>query len=252
MTQDTLSLVGDVLSAQSHRHSFIHLILSLNQQPLTVKIDNNDYNSTAFLINGDVTHQVIQVNQPYWLILINHTSSLASCLRYLWLDGNIPFLDISQQVNSLLPQAYRQFQQPISEEEYRDLWNKLVQQLEVSNCYQSHKISDKRVNAVLATLRETTLQPLQDEKILADIYLSRSRFSHLFTDITGGNLKNYILFHRLIATLLQISQGSSATQAALDNGFDSPSHLSSTCRKLMGISPRFAKQVSQFLKVLPK
>ncbi|PHM45381.1 AraC family transcription regulator [Xenorhabdus mauleonii] len=249
---DHLSLCGDILSAQRHRHDFMHLIVSLNDDPITIQINDENYQSTAFLLNSGVTHCIMLENQAYWLVLINHTSSLAACLRHQWLNDNLHFQDLSHHLRTLIPDAYNMFEQPqVNGDTYKQLWQKTVDRLGVSACYLPHEISDKRVDAIISTLQSTSKLPLHDDSLLANIYLSRSRLSHLFTDSTGSSLKSYFLFHRLITALLKIHQGDSVTQAALESGFDSPSHLSATSRRLMGISPRFAKQVSQFLKVFP-
>ncbi|MDX7986521.1 AraC family transcriptional regulator [Xenorhabdus sp. 12] len=249
---DHLSLCGDKLSAHRHRHDFMHFIVSLKNEPITIKINDENYQSTAFLLNSRVTHCIMLEKQAYWLVLINHTSPLAACLRHQWLNDNLLFRDLSPHLQSLIPDAHNMFKQlQIDSDTYNRLWQKTVQELGVSACYLPHQISDKRVNAIISTLQSTSKLPPHDDSLLANIYLSRSRLSHLFTDSTGSSLKSYLLFHRLITALLKIYQGDSVTQAALESGFDSPSHLSATSRRLMGISPRFAKQVSQFLKVFP-
>ncbi|WP_099134155.1 helix-turn-helix domain-containing protein [Xenorhabdus ehlersii] len=119
----------------------------------------------------------------------------------------------------------------------------------MNHCYLPHNINDQRIQQVLTTISSTNELPAQQDFLLKAIYLSKSRLSHLFTDMTGSSLKSYLLFQRLMRALWLIAQGNRITDAALQCGFDSPSHLSATCRKLMGIKPSFAKHVSQFLKV---
>lgn len=250
---DHLSLFGTAPDARPHRHDFLHLIIAPDGLPGEWIISGETYNTSAVLINSRVPYQIISGNRPLWLILIDHTSPMAVCLRHLLLTDDFPQArSLSAQITGMLPDitAFTGLTSP-GEKEYRHLWQKLTAALGVTGCYQPHEISDVRIRAVITALRSPSPLPLQDSDLLTDIYLSRSRLSHLFSDTTGGTLKGYILFQRLIRALSAIAQGDTATAAALDAGFDSPSHLSAVCRTLTGIQPRFARQVSRFLKVSP-
>ncbi|WP_338882313.1 helix-turn-helix transcriptional regulator [Xenorhabdus sp. TH1] len=250
VAENHLSLLGESISTSAHRHAFLHLIISRTHQPITINIKEISIVSKAILINSKVMHTISLVRQPFWLILINHTSSLAYCLQHQYLPENKSFSCFSNFISDALSFNARNLQNgTLNVSHYNKKWEKLLAILAINHCYLPHDISDQRIQQVLTTISLANELPVQQDSLLEAVYLSKSRLSHLFTDITGSSLKNYLLFQRLMRALWLISQGNRITDAALQCGFDSPSHLSATCRKLMGIKPSFAKYVSQFLKV---
>jgi AraC-like DNA-binding protein len=66
--------------------------------------------------------------------------------------------------------------------------------------------------------------------------LSQAYFLTLFAQETGTTFRRYRLWVRLIHAATSAAGGKSLTQAAMDAGFASPSHLSDTARALLGVS----------------
>ncbi|PHM60250.1 helix-turn-helix transcriptional regulator [Xenorhabdus ishibashii] len=250
IAEDHLSLISENISTSAHRHAFLHLIISQTQQPISINIEENSIVSKAILINSKVMHTISLVQQPFWIILINHTSSLAYCLQHQYLSENKPFSCFSDFISEALSLNAENLQNgKLDVSHYNTVWKRLLAILAINHCYLIHEINDQRIQQVLTTISSANELTAQQDSLLKAIYLSKSRLSHLFTDMTGSSLKSYLLFQCLMRALWLIAQGNRITDAALKCGFDSPSHLSATCRKLMGIKPSFAKHVSQFLKV---
>lgn len=67
--------------------------------------------------------------------------------------------------------------------------------------------------------------------------LSTSRFQHLFRETTGTSFRRYRLWKRMAVVARSLKRGDSLTTAALDAGFSSSAHLSSTFRRMFGIKP---------------
>ena len=82
-----------------------------------------------------------------------------------------------------------------------------------------------------------------------ELHLSSSRLSHLFSEQVGITLKDYLLLHQLERVFQDILSGRKITDAAMDAGFDSPSHFASTVKRLMGLPARSTIKDSEFLKV---
>ena len=87
------------------------------------------------------------------------------------------------------------------------------------------------------------------EKYAEELCVSTSRFSHLFSEQVGVSLKSYLTLHQLEKAYQEILGGSSITEAAMNAGFDSPSHFAATVKRLMGLPTRKALKDSRFLKV---
>ena len=62
-------------------------------------------------------------------------------------------------------------------------------------------------------------------------------------------LKNYLTLHQLERAFQDLLAGKRITEAALNAGFDSPSHFASTVKRMMGLPARSTIKDSEFLKV---
>lgn len=71
----------------------------------------------------------------------------------------------------------------------------------------------------------------------------------MFKDETGIPLKSYIVIHKLYGAYESIFNGVNITTAALNAGFDNPSHLAYTNKMITGMSASNILKDSEFLKV---
>lgn len=67
--------------------------------------------------------------------------------------------------------------------------------------------------------------------------LSRSRTQALFTAAIGMPFRRYRLWRRMARVMARLQAGASLTQAAMDAGFASPSHLATAFRTQFGLAP---------------
>lgn len=67
--------------------------------------------------------------------------------------------------------------------------------------------------------------------------LSRSRTQALFTAAIGMPFRRYRLWRRMARVMGQLQAGATLTEAALDAGFASPSHLATAFRTQFGLAP---------------
>ena len=67
--------------------------------------------------------------------------------------------------------------------------------------------------------------------------LSRSRTQALFSAAIGMPFRRYRLWRRMARVMARLQAGASLTQAAMDAGFASPSHLATAFRTQFGIAP---------------
>lgn len=109
---------------------------------------------------------------------------------------------------------------------------------------------DERIKALLKMLSEYSCLEESIERISKQLYLSPSRLSHIFHDQTGIPLKSYIVLYKLQKAYLLLFQGKSITEAAVEAGFFSPSHLADVNRRMMGMTISEAVYDSCFLEVL--
>lgn len=97
--------------------------------------------------------------------------------------------------------------------------------------------SDARIRETLDALHASVGTRLVLSELARSVGLSASRLRHLFKEMTGVPLSRYRLWIALSAAMRAILQGDNLTQAAMDSGFASSAHFSSTYRGMFGLEP---------------
>jgi len=96
---------------------------------------------------------------------------------------------------------------------------------------------DPRIERTLRAI-DAAPQDFVSVKQAADFAcMSSSRFQHIFKDVTGTTFRRYRLWKRMAIIAKRLSEGGSLTDAALEAGFSSSSHLSSAFKDMFGIKP---------------
>lgn len=97
--------------------------------------------------------------------------------------------------------------------------------------------SDERILRATAYIQSHLSEPLTLEQIAAAVYLSPSRFRHLFVEQTGLALRPYILWRRFLRVWELLMNGESLSTAAHNAGFADAAHLTRTSRRMFGFPP---------------
>lgn len=79
--------------------------------------------------------------------------------------------------------------------------------------------------------------PVSGTKLAAQVGLSASRFTHLFTEQVGIPLRRYVLWSRLRIAITLVQGGDDLTGAAHGAGFADSAHLTRTTREMFGLPP---------------
>jgi AraC-like DNA-binding protein len=96
---------------------------------------------------------------------------------------------------------------------------------------------DTRITAALGTIRESTDLRVSLEDIAATVFLSPSRFAHLFAEQVGLPFRRYLLWRKLSRAMLAIGHGETMTDDAQRADFSDAAHLTRTFNQMFGIAP---------------
>jgi AraC family transcriptional regulator len=96
---------------------------------------------------------------------------------------------------------------------------------------------DERVLRAIAYLRQNLHRPITLDEVAASVFLSPSRFRHLFVQETGMALRPYLLWLRFMRVLEDAAAGETLTAAAHRAGFADSAHLTRTSHRMFGIAP---------------
>jgi AraC family transcriptional regulator len=97
--------------------------------------------------------------------------------------------------------------------------------------------SDERVLKAIAYINANLSNTLTLEAISREIFLSPTRFRHLFVEQTGTALRPYVLWRRFLRAWSLVREGASLSEAAHEAGFADAAHLTRTSQKMFGFAP---------------
>jgi AraC-like DNA-binding protein len=111
---------------------------------------------------------------------------------------------------------------------------------------------DHRILSAIEWINQhLTEQTITTEHLADMVYLSSSRFMHLFSEQIGIPVRKYILWQRLRYALIQLSQGITITESSHAAGFTDSSHMNRSFNAMFGITPSKIFKNSRFIQVLP-
>jgi AraC-like DNA-binding protein len=97
--------------------------------------------------------------------------------------------------------------------------------------------ADARILRATAFINAHLDQKLTLEDIAGQVFLSPSRFRHLFMEETGMALRPYILWRRFLKVWELLMTGASLSDAAHSAGFADAAHLTRTSKRMFGFPP---------------
>lgn len=109
--------------------------------------------------------------------------------------------------------------------------------LELTHGVEPTVTSDERILRATAYIQRHLSESLTLEQIAAEVFLSPSRFRHLFVEQTGMALRPYILWRRFLRVWELLMNGEPLSSAAHSAGFADAAHLTRTSRRMFGFPP---------------
>jgi AraC-like DNA-binding protein len=108
---------------------------------------------------------------------------------------------------------------------------------------------DPRILKGLEVIRRLDTARLSLEEVAGAVFLSPSRFAHLFSDEVGLPFRRYLLWRRLTRALLAVGRGNTLSAAAHSCGFADSAHLTRACYQMLGQPPSFLLKAGEFYEV---
>ncbi|ABR50018.1 helix-turn-helix- domain containing protein, AraC type [Alkaliphilus metalliredigens QYMF] len=236
--------ISDRIEADCHRHWLLQMFLS-SQKELSIEVNNQLIPCSAIIVNTNIMHTFKSDGESNFTMLVDPTTELGRMLKVLLVDQ--PFYVLPHDKTDVMQQA---FNNALAQESY-DAYLSFVQRLMYNFSNELTKSFDDRVIKVLRLLKDCAHEDgvHQIKYFSKKIGLSESRLAHVFKEETGIPLKSYIVLHKLQKTYDSIFNGENITTAALNAGFDSPSHFAYTNKLMTGMNATNIIRDSEFLKV---
>ncbi|HVX89793.1 MAG TPA: AraC family transcriptional regulator, partial [Gemmatimonadales bacterium] len=108
---------------------------------------------------------------------------------------------------------------------------------------------DERIGRALAWVRARDPRGISQEEVAREVFLSASRFAHLFTDEVGLPFRRYLLWRKLNLALSAFGRGLNLSEAAHAAGFSDSAHLTRTFHQMFGLSPSVMVGTAEFREI---
>lgn len=240
---DKIGLLTNHLEADTHAHWMLQLFISI-EDSIEIMINDKMIQCHCIVIDKNIPHAFSANQKIYFSAIIEPDSSYAKQLftrmneHGYWINDNMDRTELRKQANLLI--------QSPSKEEYLNFISILDTYLKIEHIPITY---DERITELLHHLASCSCDNHTIAAFADQVALSPSRLSHLFKEQMGIPLKNYLLLHQMETAFKALFDGSTISEAAMQAGFDSPSHFASTVKRMMGMSVSSSLKDSVFLKV---
>lgn len=111
------------------------------------------------------------------------------------------------------------------------------------------KEMDERIRKALDMIREQDVERIPLEEAARSVFLSPSRFAHLFKEEVGLPFRRYLLWRKLSRAMEEFGRGSNLSVAAHAAGFSDSPHLTHTWRQMFGVTPSVMLGKARFYEI---
>jgi AraC family transcriptional regulator len=218
----------------THAHHVIQFILSLDV-PVRIHAGDGAWRTVrGAIVRSDAEHSLDPGGAVVVFLYVDPESPEGR-----WLSESLPgpITEVRpEQFESSLPGLQRFWERPQDTGEMTEVVRGLVEAFCVGPS-PVHRI-DERVARVLEHIKQSDASRIPLEEVAALVFLSPSRFAHLFTKEVGLPFRRYVLWRKLTRAMLLISKGNPLATAAHRSGFSDAAHMTRTFHQMFGMNPQ--------------
>lgn len=212
---------------QMHSHSACHIITGLHGDIRVCAGGESVMCSGAFVPSG-VSHTVDGFGSPLLVFMFDITSKVSEKIT--------DFKELEKQETERIVSAWQQWETEKNADDYENFFKEVM--MLTGMCDTGSRVSDERIAEAMRFVKEHLNDDVTVKDAAESVYLSESRFSHLFREETGISFSGYMLMQKIFCAYMQIAEGRSITEAAVAAGFSTPSHFATVNKKMFGITAR--------------
>lgn len=231
---DHILIRSEYRAPDIHKHLASHMAFCLEGE-LDCIVNNISLKCRGIFIKSDVDHTIYAKNGDMLIFLFDTTSDMSKRIERQFLKEKDYFLIDAPLVDQMVC-IWDEYGANLKEADKRILKECGITELD-------EIITDERILKVLSYLENIdSVSGNIMSRLCSEACLSESRLSHLFKEQMGIALGRYFVLEKMKKGYIHFERTGNITEAALNAGFDSPSHFAATCRRMFGIS------FSEFIK----
>ena len=216
-----------------HSHHAIQMCVGI-EGPVKLRAGDgawHEYDAAA--VQPDVEHSFESLGTLGCMVLIDPES-----LEGRWLQSSLK-QPITPMLPARLPEAralLRQFwEEPPDAAGTAQVVDFVVRQFGMG--IKPTRTIHERVVRVIERIQEMDARVVSLDDVAGKVFLSPSRFAHLFSDEVGIPFRRYLLWRRLTRAIVLVSRGATLSRAAHAAGFSDSAHFTRTFYQMFGIPP---------------
>jgi len=247
---DHILLYADYSDPQIHRHWAKHIFISLNGQ-MNCIIEGQKVECEGIMLSSNVFH-TIESKGKVLVYLFDETTDVAKIMEETYLKNSkykVIKLSEVQKVRAVWNESMSNLNnfKNISGS-YLNTHKKVLEviKLDTTRSY----IDDDRIKKALHLLwNRKGIDEGIIEELAKMVFLSQSRFSHLFKEQTNIPLNSYLVIMKAVKAYQYMLEGKSITEASIHAGFNSPSHFATTSKSIFGINANELKKCARIIRI---
>jgi len=221
-----------------HRHLAAHVIISKGGT-LQVSSAGTEIACCGILIPPGVPHRIDTGAAPALVFLFDSTTNTARNIQTLQA--------IPRERCSIILERFHAFEEHQTADHSAALEQSVLACIGVSQTVSG--VTDGRIRDAMALIRAGLSEPITCQDIATRVFLSQSRFSHLFLQQAGMTFSAYLICQRLLYVYARLCGGCSITEAALEAGFSSSAHFAAVNRRVFGLPASRITENLTFLNI---
>lgn len=216
-----------------HSHHALQLVVALEGR-LRLKLGDDEWQQyEAAVVDADQPHAFNADGMLGALLLIDPETREGRWLRRS-IDGPISTPSVVRLPG--LRESIRQFlEEPPDEAGTAQVVDAIVRQF-CRGIPQQLALDDRIVRA-LEFIQSQDARVIGLDEVAGKVFLSPSRFAHLFSEEVGIPFRRYLLWRRLTRAMVLVSRGDTLSRAAHAAGFSDAAHFTRTFVQMFGIPP---------------
>lgn len=228
-----------------HAHHAIQICLALDCV-VRLRLADSEWSSyPGAIVLPDVVHSFNPGGSVVVMLFLDPESREGR-----WLQNALrqPITGIPpERLERCLPGLRLFWEEPLSAAAAAELVTSVVENLAVGPTPQ--RGMDERITRALEQVRQMDTSRIPLEEVARSVFLSPSRFAHLFREEVGLPFRRYVLWRKLSRAMLLVGRGSSLTEAAYASGFADSAHLTRTFRQMFGMPPTVMMGGGEFYEI---
>ena len=155
--------------------------------------------------------------------------------------------DIDDETCENLISLYKEFEISVSGADYFQMEKYILKRFGLDA--RNNSVTDDRILAAMNYIRGKGNSKMTCKAVADTVFLSESRFSHLFREQVGMTFAAYLIYQRILSVYADVIRGKTVTEAAIEAGFFSSAHFADVNRRVFGTSIRNILKDLTYIKV---